>query len=93
VLGRLRLLWIRNGKRLCKNYKVTIFRCLVIEMIALKAPLYSIKVSYVDPRGTTRSEGHDEVMRRYGLDRHMASAYLMALRGIERYTTIQKAII
>jgi hypothetical protein len=27
-----------------------------------------------------------------GIDRHTASAYLIALRGIERYKTIQKAI-
>ncbi|RLE81103.1 MAG: hypothetical protein DRJ51_04485 [Thermoprotei archaeon] len=40
-----------------------------------------------------RSEEHDEVMRKYSLDRHTASAHLTALRGIERHTTIQKATI
>ncbi len=95
VLGRLRLLWIRDGRRLHKNYnwKISVFRSSIIEMIALKAPLYSIKVSYVNPKGTSSSEEHNEAMRKYRLDRHMASACLIALRGIERYTAIQRAII
>ncbi|MCD6368735.1 MAG: hypothetical protein J7L38_02945 [Thermoproteales archaeon] len=29
-------------------------------------------------------------MRKYGLDKHKASTHLVALRGIERHTTIQK---
>jgi len=37
----------------------------------------------VDPKGTTHSGEHDEVMRGYGLDRHMTSAYLIARRGLE----------
>ncbi|MEB3860571.1 MAG: hypothetical protein LRS43_05105, partial [Desulfurococcales archaeon] len=84
VLGKLKLLWIRNGRRLHRNYnwKVSIFRSSVIEMIAMKAPLYSIKVSYVDPRGTTHSKEHNEIMRKYRLDRHTASAYLIALKGL-----------
>jgi transposase len=61
---------------------VSVFRSSVIEMIALKAPLYGIEVKYVDPRGTTSSREHSEVMKRYGLDRHVASAYLIALRGL-----------
>jgi len=93
ILGKLRLLWVRNGKRLHKNYnwKVATFRSSIIEMITMKAPLYSIKVGYVDPRGTTSSKEHGEIMRKYRLDRHIASAYLIALRGIERRATIQKA--
>jgi len=85
VLGRLRLLWIRNGKRLHKNYnwKVAAFRSSIIEMITVKAPLYSIKVGYVDPKGTTRSKEHDEVMKKYRLDRHTASAYIIALKGLK----------
>ena len=84
VLGRLRLLWIRNGRRLHRNYnwKKTIFRTSIIDMIAMKAPLYSIKVRYVDPKGTTHSKEHDEIMRKYRLDRHTASAYLIALKGL-----------
>jgi hypothetical protein len=84
VLGRLRLMWIRAGDRKHENYnhKVSIFRSSIIERITMKAPLYSIEVKYVSPSGTTNSVEHDELMRRYGLDRHTASAYLIALRGL-----------
>jgi len=86
VLGKLRLLWIRDGKRLHRNYnwKVSTFRSSVIEMIAVKAPLYSIMVKYVDPKGTTNSRGHAEVMKKDRLDRHTASAYLIALKGLNQ---------
>jgi len=82
VLGVLKLLWIRNRDRRHRNYnwKVMTFRSRVIEMIALKAPLYSIKVRYVDPKGTTNSAEHEEAMKRYRLDRHTTSAYLIARR-------------
>jgi len=85
VLGRLKLMWIRSGDRKHENYnyKVMIFRSSIIERIALKAPLYSIKVGYVNPRGTTNSPEHDELMRKYGLDRHTVSAYLIAIRGLK----------
>jgi len=94
VLGKLKLMWIRSGERLHRNYnwRVSVFRSSVIEMIAMKTPLYSINIKYVNPRGTTNSREHSEVMRKYGLDRHTASAYLIALRGIKRYDLIQKAI-
>jgi hypothetical protein len=85
VLGRLKLMWVRNGDRKHENYnhKVTTFRSSIIERIAIKAPLYSIETKYVNPRGTTNSIEHDELMRKYGLDRHTASAYLTALRGLK----------
>jgi hypothetical protein len=85
VLGRLKLMWIRNGDRKHENYnhKVMTFRSTIIEKIAMKAPLYSIRVGYVSPRGTTNSTKHDELMRKYRLDRHTASAYLTALRGLK----------
>ena len=83
--GRLRLLWIKRGKRLHSNYnwKVATFRSSIIETIAIKAPLYSMKVSYVNPKGTTHSKEHDELMKMYKLDRHTASAYLIALKGLK----------
>jgi len=40
------------------------------------------EVSLVEPRGTTSSEEHVKVMRELGLDRHVASAYLIALRRL-----------
>jgi hypothetical protein len=84
VLGRLRLMWVRNGDRKHENYnyKVMAFRSSIVERIAMKAPLYSIEVKYVNPRGTTNSTEHDELMKKYGLDRHTVSAYLIALRGL-----------
>jgi hypothetical protein len=84
VLGRLRLMWVRSGDRKHENYnyKVMTFRSTIIEKIASKAPLYSIKVSYVNPKGTTNSTKHDELMNKYGLDRHTTSAYSIALKGL-----------
>jgi len=84
VLGRLKLLWIRNGTRLHSNFnwRVAVFRSRIVKMIALKASLYSIRVEYVDPKGTSHSEEHDEIMRRHRLDRHTASAHLIALKGL-----------
>jgi hypothetical protein len=89
VLGRLKLVWIKNGDRGRENYnhKVSIFRSSIIEKIALKAPLYSIETKYVNPRGTTNSKEHDELMRKHGLDRHTASAYLIALKGLTPMNT------
>jgi hypothetical protein len=91
VLGRLKLAWIRNGDRKHENYnyKVSVFRSSIIEKIVLKAPLYSIETKYVNPRGTTNSIEHDELMRRYGLDRHTASAYLIAIRGLNHQLIIK----
>ena len=85
ILGKLKLLWIRIGDRRHKNYnyRVSVFRSSVIEMIALKAPLYGIDVKYIDPEGTTNSREHDDAMKRYRLDRHVASAYLIALKGLK----------
>lgn len=37
----------------------------------------------VNPKGTTNSEEHDKVISEKGFDRHMASAYLIALKGLE----------
>jgi len=81
----LKLMWVRGGDRKhgSYNHKVTTFRSSIIERIALKAPLYSIETKYVNPRGTTNSIEHDELMRKYGLDRHMTSAHLIALRGLK----------
>jgi hypothetical protein len=84
VLGYLRLAWVRDGGRKHENYnyKKAIFRSSVIERIAMKAPLYGLNAKFVDPKGTTSSKEHDEIMKRFGLDRHMASAYIIALRSI-----------
>ena len=36
----------------------------------------------INPKGTTNSEEHEKVMREKGFDRHTASAYLIALKGL-----------
>lgn len=59
----------------------------------IMAMKYGFKVLLVNPKGTTHSKEHDEVMRKYGLDRHTASAYIIALRGMESHNLIRKAII
>ena len=84
VLGRLRLLWVRRGDRGHEdyNYKVSIFKSTVIERTAMKAPLYGLNTAFISPKGTTNSTEHTNTMKRYGLDRHTASAYLIALRGL-----------
>ena len=85
VIGYLRYYWIKNGERKSRNYnfKVSMFRSRIIERITYKAPLYSMKVVYVPPKGTTHSKKHDEIMREKGLDRHSASAYLIALKYLQ----------
>ena len=85
ILGKLKLLWIKNGMRLSKNYnwKVMTFRSSVTKIITMKAPLYNIRTKYVNPKGTTHSKEHDNIMKKYRLDKHMASAYLIALKGLD----------
>ena len=43
---------------------------------------YGFKVLLADPKGTTSSAEHGRFMMKHGLDRHTASAYLVALRAL-----------
>ncbi len=81
ILGKLKLLWIKNGRRFNENYNYAVqtFRSKVIEMIRMKAPLYGIKTSYVNPANTSKIG--EKLMRKLGVDRHTASAYVIALKG------------
>ncbi|WP_456327480.1 hypothetical protein [Archaeoglobus sp.] len=83
ILGNLRLLWIKNGRRFSKNYNYAVqtFRSSVIEMIRLKAPLYGLKTSYVDPANTSKIG--EKLAKKLGIDKHTASAYVIALNGIK----------
>ena len=67
------------------NRKITRFakRELLQHALAM-AMKHGFKVHLIDPKGTTNSKEHDEVMKRHGLDRHTASAYLIALKGLKR---------
>jgi predicted transposase len=47
-------------------------------------------VILVEPAGTTNSEEHDKAMREHGLDKHTASAYVIALRGLKELKEIDK---
>ena len=49
----------------------------------IKALRLGFNVVLVNPKGTTNSEHHDRIMREKGFDRHTASAYLIALKGLE----------
>ena len=49
----------------------------------IKALRLGFNVVLVDPKGTTNSEEHERVMRARGFDRHTASAFLIALKGLE----------
>jgi len=49
----------------------------------IKALRLGFNVVLVSPKGTTNSEEHEKVMKEKGFDRHIASAYLIALRGLE----------
>lgn len=46
-----------------------------------------IKYIKVNPKGTTNSKKHDEIMKKLGLDKHMTNAYLIALRGLKQVNT------
>ncbi|MFP3234827.1 MAG: hypothetical protein RXR08_14700 [Sulfolobaceae archaeon] len=48
----------------------------------IKALRLGFNVVLVNPKGTTNSEDHDRIMREKGFDRHTASAYLIALKGL-----------
>ncbi len=48
----------------------------------IKSLRLGFNVVLVNPKGTTNSEEHDRVMREKGFDKHTASAYLIALKGL-----------
>jgi hypothetical protein len=83
VLGTLKLLWIKNGRRTNRNYNYAVqtFRSRVIETIRMKAPLYGMKTSYVDPANTNKMG--KKLMKKLGVDKHTASAYVIALKGFK----------
>lgn len=56
-------------------------------LMAMKLNLTPI---LVDPQGTTHSREHEEVMHKRGLDRHMASAYIIACKGLEAIRNHEK---
>ena len=76
------------------NRKITRFaKRELLQHGIIMAMKYDFKVLLVNPKGTTNSEEHDRMMKRYGLDRHTASAHIIALRGIERHNLIHKVTV
>jgi hypothetical protein len=65
------------------NRKITRFakRQMLIHGV-VKALRLCFNVVLVNPKGTTNSGGHDRIMREKGFDKHTASAYLIALKGL-----------
>jgi hypothetical protein len=65
------------------NRKITRFakKQLLIHGV-IKSLRLGFNIVLVNPKGTTNSEEHEKVMREKGFDRHTASAYLIALRGL-----------
>ncbi len=49
----------------------------------VKALKLGFTVILVNPKGTSNSITHKQIMREKGLDRHMASAYIIAYRGLK----------
>lgn len=84
VLCKLKLVWIRSGERKHPhyNYWVSVFRPRLIDDIEQIAAEYGVYTVHVEPKGTTRSEEHDVAMRQYRVNRHVASAYIIAKRAL-----------
>jgi hypothetical protein len=55
----------------------------------IRALRLGFNVVLVSPKGTTNSEDHDKVMREKGFDKHTASAYLIALKGLGMLNNIK----
>ncbi len=83
VIGYLRYYWVRSGERRGNmwNWKISMFRNSIIERLTWKAPLYSMKTIYVNPRNTSK-EGK-RIGKKLGLDRHLGSAYIIARRTLK----------
>jgi len=56
----------------------------IIRHGVLKALKTGFTVTLINPKKTTNSLTHKQIMKEKGLDRHMASAYITAYRGIKK---------
>ena len=55
----------------------------MLQHAILSAVKRGFTVVLVDPKGTTHSREHREAMKKRGLDKHMASAYIIATKGLK----------
>ena len=66
------------------NRKITKFpKKQILVHGVIKALKLGFTVVLVNPRGTSNSVTHRQIMREKGLDKHMASAYITAYRGLK----------
>lgn len=79
VKGRRRFTKSKSGNRRISRFaKRQLLTHGVIKSLRL-----GFNVILANPKGTTNSKEHEKVMKERGFDRHTASAYLIALRGLE----------
>jgi len=74
------------------NRKITLFakRQLLVHGVVMAVKLGLISI-LVNPKGTTNNKEHKEIMKRKGLDKHMASAYIVAYRGLKIIRSNEKS--
>lgn len=98
ILGYLKLRWIRSSKRKNSRYnrRVSVFKSSIIDEFILHASEYGLSPYYVDPAYTSKLA--ELAAKDMGLDRHIASAYIIALEYlglrpkqiIKKYSKINK---
>ncbi|MCD6487765.1 MAG: hypothetical protein J7K21_00885 [Desulfurococcales archaeon] len=59
----------------------------------IRALKLGFTVILVNPRGTSNSITHRQIMRKKGLDKHMASAYIIAYRGLRKHKEQESSMI
>jgi len=78
----------RFAKSKTANRKISRFaKRELLHYVIVMSLKYGFKVLLADPKGTTSSAEHGRFMMKHGLDRHTASAYLVALRGLTHQIT------
>jgi len=69
----------------CANRKITRFpKKRFLKHGVIKALKLGFTVILVNPRGTSSSITHKQIMIEKGLDKHMTSAYIIAYRGLKK---------
>ncbi len=68
----------------CVNRRIARFpKKQILQHGVIKALKQGFIVILVNSKGTSNSITHRQIMREKGLDRHMASAYIIAYRGLK----------
>ena len=79
ILGYLKLKWTRSNERKNVRYnrRVSIFKPSIIEEFVLHGSEYGLETFFVNPAYTSKLA--ELIVKDMGLDRHTASAYIIAL--------------